>query len=777
MKLITNRLVPKRLLRTNAPLLRKSFIMVLLFASLPTAMLAIITYFVGTAQIEREVDRTHQLRLQHMAETLNGQLEQLEKMVTMWTFNPIFQTPLGAMSPESLQKDPVLELNLAKTLLVMGGSSPLIKEVRLVVPDSSMYLSALNQSVVVPITNPEELEFFRSLLIRDTERYWTYAQGQLSIVQMVPERSPYGYLLVQVNPAAINDLMRLDPELQGSAFILKANGDWLEPATGSQDGDRAFDYFLRDEIGHRPDQQQGSFFSLWNGDKYAVTYGIIERTGWTYVSATPVTRLTQPVVTASRILLAVGGIGILASILLAWFASRKVTQPLDRVVQLFRSTKSGQLDTGTGDEVDFIERQWQFVNRESQLLHERMEQQIGTLRELFLFQLLNEHLSHMSEQELRSRMDQYGWDVEGKALALVVFRLIGYNKIRDRFGDGEEQLATFAAANVIGELAESQFEQAEVSSGSGQDLSISLFVLLPAERHTEEMRQQLYEFSEQAIRGLTTVLHLHVLVGIAKPVERIGELPLAYQEVFRSFRHRNVQEMSQIFVMEQTTPKDTAIVYPFEAEKELLRSLRAGDREGTFVSVEQFVHALADSGETEIAVRQGMNQLLGTFIHQILLTGYNPLTLYDGEDLYEELSSIREPEEMLVWFKRKIGTYLDRIEQSENTSQYDLMSETVEKVVSLLEEDYPKDISLEMYADRFDVGMSRLSASFKEVTGVNFIDYLTRLRLDKSKELLLHSSEKVNDIAFLVGYQPSYYYRVFKKHEGVTPTRYRELYK
>lgn len=348
MKLITNRLVPKRLLRTNAPLLRKSFIMVLLFASLPTAMLAIITYFVGTAQIEREVDRTHQLRLQHMAETLNGQLEQLEKMVTMWTFNPIFQTPLGAMSPESLQKDPVLELNLAKTLLVMGGSSPLIKEVRLVVPDSSMYLSALNQSVVVPITNPEELEFFRSLLIRDTERYWTYAQGQLSIVQMVPERSPYGYLLVQVNPAAINDLMRLDPELQGSAFILKANGDWLEPATGSQDGDRDFDYFLRDEIGHRPDQQQGSFFSLWNGDKYAVTYGIIERTGWTYVSATPVTRLTQPVVTASRILLAVGGIGILASILLAWFASRKVTQPLDRVVQLFRSTKSGQLDTGTG---------------------------------------------------------------------------------------------------------------------------------------------------------------------------------------------------------------------------------------------------------------------------------------------------------------------------------------------------------------------------------------------------------------------------------------------
>ncbi|MDF2815811.1 MAG: AraC family transcriptional regulator, partial [Paenibacillus sp.] len=545
MKLITNKLVPRRLKRPSGPFFRKSFIMVLLLASLPTALLAVITYFVGVAQIEREVDRTHQLRLQHMAETLNGQLEQLEKMVTMWTFNPIFQSPLGDMTVDSLQKEPVLELNLAKTLLIMGNSSPLIKEVRLYLPDNGMYLSALDHSVVVPIKNPEEIEFFRSLLIRDTSSYWTYAQGQLSIVQMVPERAPYGYLLAQVDAGAVNQLMRIDPELQGSAFILKANSDWLDPKV-AKDDEHPFDYFLRDEVSRQLDKQEGSFFSMWDGDKYAVTYGTIERTGWMYVSATPISKLTQPIVNTSRILLAIGCLGIAVSISLSWFASRKLTQPIVRLVQLFRSTKSGMQDVVSGDEVDFIERQWQFVNSESKLLHERMEQHIGTLRELFLFQLLNEHLSHLSEIELRSRMEQYGWEVEGKKFALLVFRLVGFSKIRDRFGEGDEQLVTFTAANVIGELAGSQFNQVEVSSGSGHDLSIGLFMILPADQPDEESKQRLYEFSEQAVRGLTAVLHLHVLVGIAKPAALISGLPLAYQEVQRSFRHRNLQEMSQI---------------------------------------------------------------------------------------------------------------------------------------------------------------------------------------------------------------------------------------
>jgi YesN/AraC family two-component response regulator len=68
-----------------------------------------------------------------------------------------------------------------------------------------------------------------------------------------------------------------------------------------------------------------------------------------------------------------------------------------------------------------------------------------------------------------------------------------------------------------------------------------------------------------------------------------------------------------------------------------------------------------------------------------------------------------------------------------------------------------------------------LSIKFKEYVGVNFIDYLTKLRLDKAKDLLRNSELSVNEIAEAVGYEPKYFMRIFKKLEGVTAGNYREL--
>ncbi|WP_127488996.1 helix-turn-helix domain-containing protein [Paenibacillus ehimensis] len=205
--------------------------------------------------------------------------------------------------------------------------------------------------------------------------------------------------------------------------------------------------------------------------------------------------------------------------------------------------------------------------------------------------------------------------------------------------------------------------------------------------------------------------------------------------------------------------------------------MRSGDREAVTGALETFMKELTEHGQTEMQVRQGMNQLLGTLLHHMLLSGFSPQLLYPNVDLYEQLNRLREPDEMASWFHAKLSAYMSAMANTLNDTQDRLMQETVEKVKQSLTEEYALDISLETYSDRYGISLSKLSAGFKETTGVNFIDYLTKLRLDKSKELLLYSNEKVNDIAYRVGYQPSYYYRVFKKHEGVTPTRYREMFR
>jgi AraC-like DNA-binding protein len=63
---------------------------------------------------------------------------------------------------------------------------------------------------------------------------------------------------------------------------------------------------------------------------------------------------------------------------------------------------------------------------------------------------------------------------------------------------------------------------------------------------------------------------------------------------------------------------------------------------------------------------------------------------------------------------------------------------------------------------------------FKRVTGINFTDYLSRVRIEKSKNLLLNPNLRVSEIAFEVGFQSlTHFNRVFKKILGLSPTEYR----
>jgi two-component system response regulator YesN len=67
-----------------------------------------------------------------------------------------------------------------------------------------------------------------------------------------------------------------------------------------------------------------------------------------------------------------------------------------------------------------------------------------------------------------------------------------------------------------------------------------------------------------------------------------------------------------------------------------------------------------------------------------------------------------------------------------------------------------------------------LSHLFKEELGVTFIGYLTKVRIEQAKILLLETNLTIQQISYMVGYQDSSYFtKVFKKLEGRTPTQFR----
>ena len=96
-------------------------------------------------------------------------------------------------------------------------------------------------------------------------------------------------------------------------------------------------------------------------------------------------------------------------------------------------------------------------------------------------------------------------------------------------------------------------------------------------------------------------------------------------------------------------------------------------------------------------------------------------------------------------------------------------------VFDYLERHYGEDLSLELLADKLNITGAYLSTYFKEKTGMNFSDYLNGMRVNIAKEMLLHSSLKIQDVATKVGYHNvNSFIRMFKRYAGLPPGEFRK---
>ena len=85
-----------------------------------------------------------------------------------------------------------------------------------------------------------------------------------------------------------------------------------------------------------------------------------------------------------------------------------------------------------------------------------------------------------------------------------------------------------------------------------------------------------------------------------------------------------------------------------------------------------------------------------------------------------------------------------------------------------------EDLSLGQVAKAVNASTFYFCKLFKRITGINFTDYLSRVRIEKAKNLLLNPSLRISEIAFEVGFQSlTHFNRVFKRIIGQSPTQYR----
>ena len=96
-------------------------------------------------------------------------------------------------------------------------------------------------------------------------------------------------------------------------------------------------------------------------------------------------------------------------------------------------------------------------------------------------------------------------------------------------------------------------------------------------------------------------------------------------------------------------------------------------------------------------------------------------------------------------------------------------------IVRYMQEHLSEEISLTVLAEEFHLSAQYISQLFKNEIGVNFLTYLTSIRMEQARKLLLSTSLSIAEISEKTGYSDyRVFTKVFKKIEGVTPSQYRQ---
>ena len=105
----------------------------------------------------------------------------------------------------------------------------------------------------------------------------------------------------------------------------------------------------------------------------------------------------------------------------------------------------------------------------------------------------------------------------------------------------------------------------------------------------------------------------------------------------------------------------------------------------------------------------------------------------------------------------------------------DMEEQPMFEIVRYMQEHLSEEISLTVLAEEFHLSAQYISQLFKNEIGVNFLTYLTSIRMEQARKLLLSTSLSIAEVSEKTGYSDyRVFTKVFKKIEGVTPSQYRQ---
>lgn len=294
------------------------------------------------------------------------------------------------------------------------------------------------------------------------------------------------------------------------------------------------------------------------------------------------------------------------------------------------------------------------------------------------------------------------------------------------------------------------------------------YVPVPEQYDDYDERLKAVEAGNYIIERISKRVNTSFRMGIGS-IQKCDNISTSFTESIRAIKHAKENEIMHI----HDIPEEAKLNQTFfnVKEKQLLEKAALGETGECLALFSQIYDELA-AGQYTLADIKGRLLELVVMLHRQALE-------YDIEDkdglrdrsYLKEFLGIEEPMLLRSWCKGQIETITAGIKAARTKRCHHLIS----AAKHYIDANYHRDLSLEEVSREIGLSPQYFSRFFKEETGENFIDYLTRIRINEAKRLLRDKNLSVKEVCYQVGYNdPNYFSKIFKKVTGYNPSGFKE---
>ncbi|MFD0676241.1 MULTISPECIES: helix-turn-helix domain-containing protein [unclassified Paenibacillus] len=598
------------------------------------------------------------------------------------------------------------------------------------------------------------------------------SSSAVTFARTVPlsEVKPMGVLYLNIKTDDFSNMVQrvIDP-YPAFIYTVDAKGEVLFNSKVRSDQDELINSVKETitEKVKRIEAQEGYLKEMIDGRSYQIVFTSSNVNNWKYISVVPTAFITEKASKIREFTFVVAMICLAGGLIMSYFLTNRIYRPINKIVGyislLGRKHSDGQ-DHLKEDELGFIDRIINYVYYENQSLRDSFEKNLPALRQKFLYDLIEGRVSSANMQELTEEIQmEFNYD----SFQIIVFETVDFSledKISPRYHDILEI--------IDGMVAEA--DNAHVVVKSIRKRNDKVITLLNLSHHSPKP-EIIYDFIQKVTSYFEREHSRTFTVGIGNIYRSAEEVPLSYVEALSALQYKIVKgEGSVIFVDEVGKMSERSLIYSIETEKHIINCVKTGN----MTALQH--HLLALWGEnlkegdfTPEIITNLFQALVGTAIRTIYEVQSTAEEIFgDSFDLYKEVnlhSRLQDKKQFIERIFRNISEWIQQKQQGQHTKLFNQIKEYVEN-------NYHIDLSLTILGENIGLSPSYLSSIFKEITGMNFVDYINTRRVEQAKLMLRQTNETVVEISDKVGFTNSNtFIRVFKRHEGITPGQFRQM--